>query len=460
VIEKPTVLIVDDEKPTRDGLRAALEDRYDVYVAEDAKSAMELLERENFDVLLTDLRLPTEDGMKLIGRAKSLTRPPICILMTAYGSEELAVDAMKRGADDYLPKGRLQIDELEMRIARALRQQGLEAENVSLRRQLDTKFGLENIVGESPAMKEIFEIVQQVAPTRASVLLSGESGTGKELIARAIHQLSPRARQPLVIVHGAALAPTLLESELFGHEKGAFTGAHERRIGRFEQAQGGTLFLDEIGEIDAAIQVKLLRFLGERTFERVGSNKTLTADVRLVAATNKNLEELVKTGSFREDLFFRLRVVEIHLPPLRERPEDIPLLAQRFLREFAEENHKPINGFTPDALERLTNHSWPGNVRELRTAIEHAVVLSRGDKISARDLPRQVSGGRRGGSTGHADETQLFARNDLTVKEAEKQLIIHALKETNGNRTLAAKKVGMSRRTFHRKLHTYHLEGF
>jgi two-component system response regulator AtoC len=452
--EKPTLLIVDDEKPTRDGLRAALEDRYDVYVAEDAKAAMELLERENFDVLLTDFRLPGEDGMNLISRAKSLARPPICILMTAYGSEELAVDAMKRGADDYVSKGRLQIDELEMRIARAVRRHGLETENVSLRRQLDNKFGLENIVGESPAMKEIFEIVQQVAPARASVLLTGESGTGKELIARAIHQLSPRARQPLVIVHCAALAPTLLESELFGHEKGAFTGAHERRIGRFEQAQGGTLFLDEIGEIDATLQVKLLRFLGERTFERVGSNKTLTADVRLIAATNKNLEELVKAGSFREDLFFRLRVVEINLPPLRARPGDIPLLAQRFLREFARENGKAVNEFTADALERLMHYAWPGNVRELRAAIEHAVVLCRGEKISARDLPRQICAGERPG------EAPLFARNDLTVKEAEKQLIVHALKETNGNRTSAAKKVGMSRRTFHRKLHTYHLEGF
>ena len=457
--EKPTLLIVDDEKPTRDGLRAALEDRYDVYVAEDAKAAMDLLERENFDALLTDFRLPSEDGMKLITRAKSLARPPVCILMTAYGSEELAVDAMKRGADDYLPKGRLQIDELEMRIARALRRQGLETENVSLRRQLDTKFGLENIVGESSPMKEIFEVVQQVAPSRATVLLTGESGTGKELIAKAIHQLSPRAQQPLVIVHGAALSPTLLESELFGHEKGAFTGAHERRIGRFEQAQGGTLFLDEIGEIDAAIQVKLLRFLGERTFERVGSNKTLTADVRLITATNKNLEELVKAGTFREDLFFRLRVVEIHLPPLRERPGDIPLLAQRFLREFARENGKSVNDFTSDALERLMNYFWPGNVRELRAAIEHAVVLCRGEKISARDLPRQTTAGVGGGSGAGAGEVQLFARNDLTVKEAEKQLIIHALKETNGNRTLAAKKVGMSRRTFHRKLHTYHLEG-
>jgi DNA-binding NtrC family response regulator len=256
-----------------------------------------------------------------------------------------------------------------------------------------------------------------------------------------------------VTVHCAALAPTLLESELFGHEKGAFTGAHERRIGRFEQAQGGTLFLDEIGEIDATIQVKLLRFLGERTFERVGSNKTLTADLRLVAATNKNLEELVKTGKFREDLFFRLRVVEIGLPPLRDRPVDIPLLAQRFLREFAAENGKAVNDFTADALQLLAGHPWPGNVRELRTAIEHAVVLCRGEKISARDLPPSVRGGR-------TLETQVLQRNDLTVKEAEKQLVMRALKETDGNRTLAAKKIGMSRRTFHRKLHAYHLEGF
>jgi two-component system, NtrC family, response regulator AtoC len=450
---KPTLLIVDDEKTTREGLRTALEERYDVYIAEDAQAAMNLLESENFDVMLTDFRLPNEDGMKLIARAKSLSKPPVCILMTAYGSEELAVDAMKRGANDYIAKGRLQIDELEMRIARALKQQNLETENVSLRKQLDSKFGLEKIIGESPAMREIFEVVQQVAPTRATVLVTGESGTGKELIARAVHQLSPRAKQPFVAVHCAALAPTLLESELFGHEKGAFTGAHERRIGRFEQAQGGTLFLDEIGEIDATIQVKLLRFLGERTFERVGSNKTLTADVRLVAATNKNLEELVKAGKFREDLFFRLRVVEIELPPLRERPGDLPLLAQDFLREFARENGKAVNDFTADALQLLMNHTWPGNVRELRTAIEHAVVLCRGEKISARDLPASVRGSRPA-------DAQFLQRNDLTVKDAEKELVKRALKETGGNRTRAAQKIGMSRRTFHRKLHEYHLEGF
>ena len=449
----PTLLIVDDEKTIREGFREALQGRYDVYLAEDAKTAMDLLEKDHFDVLLTDFRLPGDDGMKLIARAKSLSRPPICILMTAYGSEELAVEAMKRGADDYIAKGRLQIDELEMRIARALRQQNLETENISLRRQLDSKFGLENIVGASPSMREVFDDVQQVAPTRATVLLEGESGTGKELIAKVIHQLSPRARQPMVTVHCAALSPTLLESELFGHEKGSFTGAHERRIGRFEQAQGGTLFLDEIGEIDASTQVKLLRFLGERSFERVGSNKTLTADVRLIAATNKNLQDLVKAGTFRENLFFRLHVVEIRLPRLRERHEDIPLLAQTFLAEFASENQKPITAFTAEAMELLLRYHWPGNVRELRTAIEHAVVLCRTEKITPRDLPAAL----RAAAQTPAESPGLLD-SDFTVEEAEKQLIIRALKDTNGNRTLAAKKLGMSRRTLHRKLHLYHLE--
>jgi DNA-binding NtrC family response regulator len=453
----PTLLIVDDEKTTREGLRAALQERYDVYLAEDAKSAMELLEREHFDVLLTDFRLPNEDGMNLITRAKSLSKPPICILMTAYGSEELAVDAMKRGADDYIAKGRLQIDELEMRIARALRRQNLEVENVALRQQLDSKFGLENAVGESAPMKEVFDVVRQVAPTRATVLLEGESGTGKELIARVIHQLSPRSRQPIVTVHCAALTATLLESELFGHEKGAFTGAHERRIGRFEQAQGGTLFLDEIGEIDGSTQVKLLRFLGERTFERVGSNKTLTADVRLIAATNRNLAEMVKAGTFREDLFFRLRVMEIWLPPLRDRKEDLPLLAGMFLREFSKENGKNINAFTPETMDLLLRYHWPGNVRELRTAIEHAVVLCRGEKITARDLPPSVR--EPAPSAAPAVAGPAPAESNLTVQEAEKQLIIRALKETNGNRTLAAKKLGLSRRTLHRRLHEHNLQG-
>jgi two-component system response regulator AtoC len=453
---KPTLLIVDDEKTTREGLRTALEERYDVYLAEDARAATELLEKDHFDVLLTDFRLPSEDGMHLIARAKSLSKPPICILMTAYGSEELAVEAMKRGADDYIAKGRMHIDELEMRISRALRHQGLETENISLRQQLGEKFKAGNVIGESPAMHEVLETVRQVAPARSTILLQGESGTGKELMAKVIHQLSPRAQQPMVTVHCAALSPTLLESELFGHEKGAFTGAHERRVGRFEQAQGGTLFLDEIGEIDATVQIKLLRFLGERTFERVGSNKTLTADVRLITATNRNLEAMVKAGTFREDLFYRINVVTLRLPPLRERPEDIPLLAQTFLKEFAEENQKAVSHFSPEVLDLLRRYHWPGNVRELRTAIEHAVVLCRGEKITARDLPASV----RQGAAPEPAPGPAAPLDELTVKEAEKQLIIRALKETDGNRTLAANKLGISRRSLHRKLHAYHLEGF
>ena len=453
---KPSLLIVDDEKPTRDGLRAALEDHYDVYLAEDAASAMGLLEREHFAVMLTDFRLPKEDGMKLIARAKSLSRPPICILMTAYGSEELAVDAMKRGADDYISKGRLQIDELEMRIARAIRSQKLETENVALKQQLEEKFGVENIIGESPAMIEVFDRVKQVAPSRASVLILGESGTGKELVAKAIHQLSPRVRQPMVTVHCAGFPASLLESELFGHEKGAFTGAHERRIGRVEQAQGGTLFLDEIGEIDLTTQVKLLRFLGERTFERLGSNKTLTADVRLISATNRRLDEMIKAGKFREDLYYRLRVVTLELPALRDRPGDVPLLAQVFLKESAKENGRTLAGFTPEAMHAMQQCRWSGNVRELRWAIESAVVLSRGDRIGLRDLPDTIREPEPAAAPVTGPSGVRLPK--FSVKEAERQLIIRALEECDGNRTRAARKLGMARRTLHRKLHTYHLE--
>ena len=454
----PNLLIVDDEKPTRDGLRSALEDRYEVYVAEDATSALGLLESETFDVLLTDFRLPNnEDGMKLIARAKSLPKQPICILMTAYGSEELAVEALKQGADDYLAKGRMQIDELEARITRALKFRSLESENQTLKQQLDKKFGLENIIGESEPMQRVMDIVRQVAPARATVLIHGESGTGKELLAKAIHQLSPRSIKPMVTVHCAALSPTLLESELFGHEKGSFTGAHERRIGRFEQAEGGTLFLDEIGEVDETTQVKLLRFLGERSFERVGGNKTLSADVRVVVATNKNLKELVEKGEFREDLYFRLNVVELWAPPLRKRLDDIPILALHFLREFAIENAKSISDFTADALEAMIRYDWPGNVRELRTAIEHAVVLSKNEMIQLTDLPHSVQS--RGIIQNEVQMNQPIIGKGVTLEEAEKQLIIRTIKECSGNRTAAAKKIGISRRTLHRKLHRYGLEG-
>ena len=452
----PTLLIVDDEKTTREGLRAALEDKFDVYVAEDAQSAWQLLEKEPFAVLLTDLRMAGEDGLKLIKRAKSLQKPPVCILMTAYGSEDVAVQAMKEGADDYISKGKLQIDELELRIRRALQRQNLETENQQLHQRLEKKFGVENIIGDAPAMKEVFDTIQAVAPTKATVLITGESGTGKELVAKAIHQNSPRARGPMVTVNCAALPATLLESELFGAERGAYTGAHERRIGRIEQAQGGTLFLDEIGEIDATTQVKLLRFLGERTFERLGSSKTLSADVRLVTATNKDLMALVKEGKFREDLYYRLAVVPIHLPPLRERALDIPALATAFLKEFAQDNGKPVQSLSTDAMELLLKYHWPGNVRELRAAIEHAVVLCRGGQITGRDLPPAVRT-PQSVYTEQATREQL-STGRLSMKDAAKQLLIHALQETNGNRTLAAKKLNISRRTLHRRLHEFGLE--
>src|SRR5215468_572166 len=451
----PTLLIVDDEKTTREGLRAALESRYDVYLAEDAKAATELLERENFDVMLTDFRLPNEDGMKLISRAKSLAKPPVCILMTAYGSEELAVEAMKKGADDYIAKGRLQIDELEMRIARALRQQNLEVENVSLRQQLNSRFGMETVIGESAAMKEVLDVVQQVASSRATVLLLGESGTGKELIAKVIHRLSPRAQQPMVTVHCAALSPTLLESELFGHEKGAFTGAYERRIGRFEQANSGTIFLDEVAEIDPSTQVKLLRVMSEqRAFERVGGNQTLHADVRLTAATNKNLGQLVREGKFRDDLYFRLNVVRIVMPPLRDRREDIPILVRGFLRHFCRENQKPFLELAPDAMDALLAYDWPGNIRELRTAIEHGVVMATGKQITLRDLPMAVRQTAIAKLPGGVSPTEAFGEktSPLDLHETERRLIAQALAATNGNITAAAKKLGISRRTLHRKL--------
>src|SRR5467141_2403071 len=387
---QPIILIVDDEKHTRDGLRRLLENHYDVYVAGDIASAMNVLEREHVDLLLTDLRLGAEDGMQLIDRALKMPQPPICIMMTAYGSVDTAVEAMKRGAYDFVTKP-LNRDKVEILIARALQSRKLEQENRSLRQQVDERYGLENILGESPALHEVLETIKQVAPSSANVLIEGESGTGKELAAHAIHNLSRRNKTKFVVVHCAALSPQLLESELFGHEKGAFTGAHERRIGRFEQANGGTIFLDEVAEIDPSIQVKLLRVMSEeRAFERVGGNQTLRADVRLIAATNKNLETLVRQGRFRDDLFFRLNVVRITMPPLRERKEDIPLLVRGFLRHFAKANDKKIVDLTTEAMNALLTYNWPGNVRELRTAIEHGVVMAAGPKITLRDLPAAV----------------------------------------------------------------------
>jgi two-component system response regulator AtoC len=364
---------------------------------------------------------------------------------------------MKRGAYDFVTKP-LNLDKVEMLIARAVQSRKLEQENRALRQQVDERYGLENIWGDSGALHEVLETIRQVAPSSANVLIEGESGTGKELAAHAIHNLSRRNKAKFVAVHCAALSPQLLESELFGHEKGAFTGAHERRIGRFEQANGGTIFLDEIAEIDSSTQVKLLRVISEeRAFERVGSNQMLRADVRLIAATNKNLEQLVREGKFRDDLFFRLNVVRITMPPLRERKEDIPILVRGFLRHFCKENDKRLLDLAPDAMDALLTYNWPGNIRELRTAIEHGVVMATGPKITLRDLPmavRQAGSHAVAGLPGGVSAIAVFAEktSPLDLHETEKKLIAQALAATNGNVTAAAKKLGISRRTLHRKI--------
>ena len=441
---KPKLLVVDDEKNTRDALRRALEDFFEVFVSMNIETTRNLLKSDSMDVVLTDLRLGSESGLDVLHLCQKQTPPPPCIVMTAYGSVESAVEAMRQGAYDYLTKP-LDLDRAQLLLRRAVQTVKVEQENVQLRAQLDRSFGLDRILGKSGAMEKVMDQVRQVANTKASVLLEGESGTGKELVARALHGLSSRRSAPFVAVHCAALSPQLLESELFGHEKGSFTGATERRVGRFEQANGGTIFLDEIGEIDAATQVKLLRVLGERTLERVGGNRLIDVDVRLVAATHRSLERLVQEGKFREDLYFRIRVVQIHLPSLRERPEDIPLLAESFRQEYGRENGKEGLSFSQAGMSVLMQYRWPGNVRELRTAVEHGVVLAKGKFIEPSDLPAAVRGG--GG-------LKASFREDFSFKldEVQRSAINAALVKSGQNISQAAKVLGISRRTLHRKL--------
>jgi len=446
--EKPAILVVDDDKDTRDGLSRALGTDYRVTTAVDAAAALRALEADPaIALMLSDVRMPGADGIQLLKTAKTAHPRLACILLTAYGTVETAVAAMKDGADDFIMKP-VDLDQLDLRVAKALKTGALENEVATLHAQLDEKYGLGQIVGSSDAMKKVFHLIRQAAPTEATVLLEGPSGTGKELVARAIHGLSNRTRGPFVAVHCAALTPTLLESELFGHEKGAFTGAVARQIGRFEAADHGTLFLDEISEIDPATQVKLLRVLEDRSFERVGGTETLHTDIRVVAATNRDLKAYVEAGKFREDLFYRLNVVDIHLPPLRERAGDIPLLVDRFLKEFAAQNGGKVTGISPAAMRRLEAYTWPGNVRELRNTVEKMVVLSSGGWLEEADLPDSVvtpAGGR------------LLA--DGTLEETEKAKILAVLAANGGNRTRAAAALGISRRTLHRKLNEYGMKG-
>jgi two-component system response regulator AtoC len=441
-----TILIVDDEKHTREGLRQSLEEEYDVYAASNIEEALNVLDADRIDLVLTDLRLGGEDGLALIEKILQRARPPICILMTAYGSIATAVEAMRKGAYDFVTKP-INLDELGMKIRRAINGQRLEQENLQLKQQVQQRFGLENLIGESPALHRILDTIQQVAPTRATVLIQGESGTGKELIARAIHNLSNRNKTRFVALNCSAFSPQLIESELFGHEKGAFTGASERRIGRIEQAAGGTLFLDEIGEIDGNVQVKLLRALDPGVFERVGGNQTIKTDIRLIAATNLDLALLVSEKKFREDLYYRLNVVQIRVSPLRERKEDIPLLANSFLKEISQRDSKPFRPLSPEAMDALLRYDWPGNIRELKGAIDSGVTLATGNQITFQDLPLTVAQAQFGTSA-HLGENV----GQMNLHNNEMRLIVRALEETRGNRTEAAKKLGISRRTLHRRL--------
>lgn len=441
---KINLLIVDDEPHTREGLELALEDEFEVFTATSAKEAVNALDEEEFQVILTDLRMPGDSGMSVIDHAIRHSSNPLCIMMTAYGEVEVAVEAMKRGAFDFLPKP-INLEQLELLIKRGLKERKLDNKNSHQR--IEKKYKFDGIMGKSMALENVLEKVRLVGPSKATVLLSGETGTGKELFAQAIHQNSERSKGPFVPVHCAALPANLLESEIFGHEKGAFTGASERRIGRFESANGGTLFLDEIGEIDASTQVKLLRFLETKTIERLGSSSSLALDVRLVCATNRNLLKMSQNGEFRDDLYYRLNVVTIELPPLRDRGDDLVLMMNHFIKVYSDENDFKTPRLSDDVLSILQNYNWPGNVRELRNFCENLVVLKRGKTVSPNDLDPRFTLLIAEGENANRDENSL-----LSVEGNEKRLLRDALLKSKGNRTKAAQLMGISRRTLHRKL--------
>ena len=448
--ERMTILVVDDEKNIREGLSKALSlAGYGTRMAATGREAVRVLEGEAVDLVISDLRMPGLSGEQLLRRVVSAHPNIPVIILTGHGTIETAVTLMDAGADYVLTKP-VKLGRLESLVKRALLRRQLVLENLDLQREQQRRSSANQLVNKSPAMKKAFEVVEQVAPTRASVLITGESGVGKELVADAIHSLSPRRSEKFVKVHCAALTETLLESELFGHERGAFTGAVARRRGRFELADGGTIFLDEIGEISQNIQIKLLRILQERAFERVGGEETITADVRVVTATNRDLQEAIEHGTFREDLYYRLNVVHVHVPPLRERQADILLLAAGFLKEFAEENGKQLDAFEPSARSALRRYAWPGNVRELQNSIESAVVMARGSTIELRDLPPAVRSAR--------DAPAVRIPLGSTLDHGEREMIRATLNHQHGNKSRTAETLGISRKTLHRKMREYQLE--
>lgn len=447
---KANILVVDDEKNIRDGLRLSLnKDGHNVFIAIDGQEALSTMKKEEIDIVITDLKMPNMDGESLMNNiTKNYFNVPV-IILTGHGTIENAVTLMRDGAYDFLTKP-LNLEKLSLIVSRAISQRQLIIENRDLQSKLKhSEFG--KVIGKSDKMKKIFEKVQQIAQTKATVLIQGENGVGKEVIGNMLNEFSARKDKPFIKVHCAALSESLLESELFGHEKGSFTGAIKDKKGRFELADGGTLFLDEIGEISKKIQIKLLRVLQERSFERVGGEETITVDVRLISATNMDLKKLVEAGKFREDLYYRLNVIQIDVPPLRDRRDDIPIFISNFLTEFSKENNKVINEITQKAKASLLNYDWPGNVRELRNVLESAVVLLKSNVIDNEDLPQHIRDINEGTNT-------LRLEMPAKIEDIEKKAIISTLKITNGNKSKASELLGITRKTLLNKLSGYDIK--
>ncbi|TLD42282.1 MAG: Acetoacetate metabolism regulatory protein AtoC [Candidatus Jettenia ecosi] len=454
----PSILIVDDEKAARYGMRKILQkDSYTIYEAKDGANALHMIKTLQPALVFLDINMPQIDGMKTLEMINAMRNPPLVVIVTAYGSEKLAVEAMKNGAYDYIAKP-YEIDELRIIVKNVFERLALQEENARLRSEIDRLEGMGELIGQSKPMKDVFDKIEKVGTTDVTVLIQGESGSGKEIVAREIYKRSKRRNEPFIIVNCAAVPETLIESELFGHEKGAFTGATERRLGKFELANKGTLFLDEIGDMSLSTQSKLLRVLQEQKFERLGGIETLAVDVRVVSATHRNLEEEIEEGRFREDLYYRIKVVNIKLPPLRHRKEDIPLLVNRFIQYFSEKHQKRILSISHESMKSLVSYNWPGNVRQLKNVIESSVVLSDNEVLNNVDLPEET----------HHQDTALVLKNidyNLSFRDAKKILIENferdfikkKLEECNGNISRAAEALDMHRQNLQQKIRELHI---
>ena len=452
-MDKPRILLVDDDKNTADGLKKILlQDGYDTGCTYTGNEALDLIEAEHFDIVITDMKLPDISGFSIIEKVKKENIDIAVVMITAFSSIQTAIDAMKKGADDYLTKP-VNIEELELILKKIWERRLLILQNKELKQKLNDKYNFSGIIGNTPEIQLIFKTITEIAPTAATVLIYGDTGTGKELIANAIHYSSDRKDKPFVALHCASLSEGVLESELFGHEKGAFTGAISQRRGRFELANGGSLFLDEVGEMNSHVQIKLLRVLETGKFERVGGEKTIESDVRIIAATNRDLEKEIKEGRFREDLYYRLNVINLKLPLLRERKEDIGLLIDNFLVKYSKKNKKDIKGITPQSAKLLDNYDWPGNIRELENAIERAVVMARNEYIEPNDLPSNINV-----NTKKSRKETFRIPSGATMKEIEKKVIIETLQTTNGSKSKAAKILGISTRKIEYKIKEWSMD--